>query len=86
MDRGLEVVSADDFDEASKYVARLEFERERAWLRFALIKTHQEFLDSLDDLLIQNHEYRKALEMIAFNTCCDSCREAALVARKGLGT
>jgi len=28
---------------------------------------------------------RKALQLIANNTCCDGCQEAALVARKALG-
>ena len=28
---------------------------------------------------------REALQSIAKNTCCDTCREAALVARKALG-
>jgi hypothetical protein len=29
--------------------------------------------------------FRSALRSIASNTCCDGCREAALVARKALG-
>ena len=31
------------------------------------------------------HKYRAALESIAKNTCCETCREEALVAREALG-
>lgn len=30
--------------------------------------------------------HKQGLESIAANTCCDTCREAALVARDALGT
>lgn len=43
-----------------------------------------EFGAVLRETIRQNKRYRKALECIAANTCCERCREAALVAKAAL--
>lgn len=40
--------------------------------------------DTLDRLRAENARLREALRSIAGNTCCDNCREAALVASAAL--
>lgn len=41
--------------------------------------------DELHHCFHRINELQAALRSIAANACCDSCREAALVARKALG-
>jgi hypothetical protein len=38
------------------------------------------------ELVADWHRWRRALESIAKNTCCDKCQEAALVARAALAS
>ena len=52
-------------------------------------KERDEFLDieaERNALMAERDRFWKALRSIAANTCCDKCREAALVARKALET
>lgn len=43
-----------------------------------------EAADEIERLLAEVERLREALQSIAGNTCCDSCQEAARVARKAL--
>jgi hypothetical protein len=55
-----------------------------SWRRYEDAKAFKNKLAEIDRLKGRIEKLETALRSIAANACCDSCREAALVARKEL--
>ena len=56
-----------------------------SWRRYEDAKAFKNKLAEIDRLKDRIEKLEAALRSIAANACCDSCREAALVARSALG-